>query len=55
MFCLGIIFIMTVDNQGTDNGSIRIECGKKKHTGRKLPTMAIRLGFQIENFFLFIN
>ena len=32
------------------NGSIHVETGKKKHIERKRPTMAIRLGFLIENF-----
>ena len=44
-------FIVTVDNRGTSNGSIRVESGKK-HTGRKRPTMAIRLGCLIENLFV---
>ena len=40
---------MTVDNRGTDNGLILVKSGKN-HTGRKRPTMAISLGFLIENF-----
>ena len=36
MFGLGILMI-TVDNRGTDNGSVRVESGKKKHTGRTRP------------------
>ena len=44
---------ITVDNRVTDNGSIRVESGKiNTHTGRKRPTMALRLGFLIENFFV---
>ena len=42
-------FVITVDNRGTDNVSVRVKSGKT-HTGRKRPTMAIRLGFVIENF-----
>ena len=41
---------MTVDNRGTDNGSILVESGKN-HT-RKRPIMAIRLGFLMEKFFV---
>ena len=42
--------IITGDNQGIENSSNRVESGKK--TGRKQPTMAITLGFLIDNFFL---
>ena len=41
---------MTVDNRGTDNGSIHVESGKK--ISEKQPTMEIRLSFLIENFFV---
>ena len=44
-------YIITVhaDNQGTDNGSIYIESGKKR-TGQKQSTMAIRLVFLMRIF-----
>ena len=45
-------FTITVDNRGTDNGSIRVESEKKKHIGRKRPTVAITLSFLIENCFV---
>ena len=40
-------FVITVDNRGIENGSNRIE-SEKHHTGRKRPTMAIRLDFITE-------
>ena len=48
-------FTITVDNRGTDNQELMAKFAsnleKKNHTGRKRPTMAMRLGFLIENFF----
>ena len=43
--------IILVDNRATDNGLIRVEY-EKNHTGRKRSTIAIRLGFLSENFFV---
>ena len=42
---------MTVDNRGTDNGSICVKSGKNV-SGRKRLTMAIRLSFFIKNVFV---
>ena len=46
-------FIMTTDNQGTDNGSIHVKSGKKtSQEGSHPQIMSIRLlGFLIEVFF----
>ena len=47
--CAALGFSNTIDNRGIENGS-KIMLNLEKNTGRKRPTVAIRLGFLIENF-----
>ena len=46
---LGIYYMYTVDNREIEKW-LKSHCIRKGNLGRKLPKMAIRLGFLIENF-----
>ena len=51
VYSLGYLMIL-LTTEGLKIAQIALNLEKKKHTGRNQPTMSIRLGFLIKNFFV---